>query len=89
MQVVKAKNGTVTTLLDSGPVDLSKMGKVSVTRSSEILFDEEEQMFYIKFLAPELGFYNTFYRSLFFKTYKQAVAEEIKLINGARINGRM
>ena len=75
------------TLLNSGPVDLSKLGRVSITRASEILFNEDEQQFYIKFLQEELGIYNGLYREKFFPTYQSAVDEEIRVINSARLNG--
>lgn len=86
-QVVKAKHGKMHTLLDSGPVDLRKMGEVSVHRSSHILFDEEKQKFYISFLEPKLGMFNSLYRGFFFPTYGEAVAEEVKTINYARKAG--
>jgi hypothetical protein len=80
-------SGMAQTLLDSGPVDLSKLGAVSVHRSSEILFDEPAQKFYIHFLEPKLQHLNEAYRSSLFPTYRNAVDAEIVAINKARLSG--
>jgi hypothetical protein len=81
--VVKVKNGTTMETL-RGPLDLRKFGVVQVRRSSEILFDEEAQMFYIKMLEPELQHLNDNLSETFFDTYELAVDHEIELINTAR-----
>ena len=86
-QVIKAMNGKMETLMDSGPVDLASMGDISVRRSSEILFDEAEQKFYIRFLEPALTFLNEEIRTEFYATYKLAVESEIAQINSYRMLG--
>lgn len=84
MQIIKFLNGQAQTLLDSGPVNLAELGPISVHRSSEILFDEGDQKFYIHFLEPALVEMNAWMRDLYFPTYKQAVDYEINVINSAR-----
>jgi hypothetical protein len=84
--VVKASGGMIMETL-RGPLDLRKMGPVTVRRSSEILFDEEAQSFYIHFLEPQLERFNLELRSLFFDTYELAVDEEVERINTARKTG--
>lgn len=87
IQVVKFKNGIAETLR-GGPIDLSKLGKISVRRSSEILFDEEQQKYYIHFLEQDIPDYvNEHYRKVFFNTYEDAVKQEIIVINTWRKDG--
>lgn len=85
-QVFKAKGGIMETL-HKGFLDLRELGPVSMRRSSEILFNETEQKFYIKFLEPELEYLNNMMSEVFFDTYELAVEREIKVINCARLNG--
>jgi hypothetical protein len=85
-QVFKAKGGIMETL-HKGFLDLRKLGPVSMRRSSEILFNEIEQKFYIKFLEPELEYLNNMMTEVLFDTYELAVEREIKVINRARLEG--
>ena len=80
-QVIKFKHGVGKTLR-GGPVDLAKMGRISVHRSSDIRFDEDRQKYYIHFLEPALESCNHIYTG--FSTYEDAVAREIEVINYAR-----
>lgn len=84
MQVIKFLNGQAQTLLDSGPVNLAELGPIAVHRSSEILFDESVQKFYIHFLEPALDYLNEIIRFEFYPTYKAAVEDEVKQINAYR-----
>jgi hypothetical protein len=80
-QVIKFKHGVGKTLR-GGPVDLAKMGRISVHRSSDIRFDEDRQKYYIHFLEPALEGWNHIFNG--FPTYEAAVEKEVELINLCR-----
>lgn len=87
-QVFKARGGQMETL-HKGFLDLRTLGQVSIRRSSEILFDEDEQKFYIKFLEPRLESYNSEFRSKLFNTYELAVDAEVTFLNECRLTGKL
>lgn len=78
-------SGHVQTLL-KGPVDLSKLGNISVRRSSDIMFDEDVQKFYVNFLDSDLQHMNAKARTMLFDTYEEAVAYEVERISEFRLN---
>lgn len=82
-QVIKFKDGQAETLR-GGFLDLRKLGEITVRRSSEIEFDEHEQMHYIRLLEPALEHLNDGLRNLFFATYELAVEHEVALLNEMR-----
>lgn len=82
-QVIKFKNGQAETLNKSF-LDLRRLGHVSMRRSSEIEFDETEQMHYIRLLEPKLEHLNETLAGMFFPTYEDAVDFEVRLLNFAR-----
>lgn len=87
-QVFKAKFGQMETL-HKGFLDLRKLGEVKIRRSSEILFDEDKQKFYIHYLEPSLASFNPEFRSVFFDTYEQAVDREVQFLNECRLTGKL
>jgi hypothetical protein len=97
-----APDGTLQTLRDKD-MDLSTLGGTrTVVRITDILFDEEEQHFYIKWLkgpyknlvesrhstlAPESLAAYVHRGVLYFKTYEIAVQHEIARVNELRLSG--
>jgi hypothetical protein len=75
--------------LRGGSMDLSKMGDISVRRSSEILFDENQQKYYVSLMEPKLLYMNKDLREKFFDTYELAIDHEVKILNRARKNGEV
>lgn len=96
-------DGTVETLLKASVIDLRVLGHQSVDRVSEVLFDEDEQKFYIRWLKGPLaaspvacvhtGFYSVHFVQYeldgpkLFDTYEQAVECEIATVNAMRLDG--
>lgn len=77
-------DGSIGETLRGGPVDLAKMGEISVRRSSEIMFDEQAQQYYVCFLESQLLHHNEQLRKELFDTYELAVAHEVEILNKER-----
>lgn len=84
--VIKIRNGQLETLRNKD-FDIGKLGRFEVRRSSEILFDADEQKYYIHFLDAEIQHMNPLLRNEFYPTYEAAVDREVSLINEARKAG--
>lgn len=80
-------DGSIGETLRGGPVDLSKMGAISVRRSSEIKFNEDKQRYYIEFLEPKLLHMNKEMAEYLFTTYEFAVDHEVITLNRLRKQG--
>ena len=76
--------GSKAETLRGGLLDLRKLGDTEMRRSSEIEFDSESQLFYIRLLEPTLSYLNADLRGMLFPTYEDAVDFEVKLLNYAR-----
>ncbi len=90
MVIVIDANGSVEHTLKDSFFDTRFLGERTITRLSEVLFDERAQQFYIKWLqGPNAG--NTELDSdggtRMFDTYEDAVSHEILTLNNQRSAG--
>lgn len=68
-------------------VDLREMGEASITRTTDIRFDEHKQQFYIVILTGRLAntvVCNELGVPLYFDDYEDAVDYEIEMVQASR-----